>query len=98
LFASWFTFGLSGTFWLFMNWGKWFSSPRKIALTVLNLFVIGIGAALVCILPTLSAKHALTLYLSAASAFGCLEKLSTITPAVRVSRVRIMLNIVITYY
>ncbi|KAJ5218171.1 uncharacterized protein N7498_000270 [Penicillium cinerascens] len=46
LFASWFTFGLSGMFWLFMNWGKWFSSPRKIALTVLNIIIIGIGAAL----------------------------------------------------
>ncbi|KAJ5675075.1 Amino acid transporter transmembrane [Penicillium maclennaniae] len=46
LFASWFTFGLSGIFWLFMNWGKWFSSLRKIALTLLNFLVIGIGAAL----------------------------------------------------
>ncbi|KAJ5781086.1 Amino acid transporter transmembrane [Penicillium paradoxum] len=46
LFASWFTFGLSGIFWLFMNKGKWFSSKRKIALTVLNLFVFAIGVTI----------------------------------------------------
>ena len=46
LFASWFTYGLSGYFWLFLNWGKWFGSPRKIALTVLNVVVFCIGAAI----------------------------------------------------
>ena len=47
LFASWFTYGLSGVFWLFMNRGKYFSSPRKIFLTVLNVLIFGIGAAIV---------------------------------------------------
>ncbi|KAL4786870.1 transmembrane amino acid transporter protein-domain-containing protein [Aspergillus varians] len=44
IFASWFSFGLPGVFWLFMNKGLWFSSPRKIALTCLNVacFVIGL--------------------------------------------------------
>ncbi|KAJ5864210.1 Amino acid transporter transmembrane [Penicillium soppii] len=46
LFASWFTYGLSGIFWLFMNKGLWFSSPKKIALTALNFTIIAIGAAL----------------------------------------------------
>lgn len=46
LFASWFTYGLSGIFWLFMNKGRWFSSPKKIALFMLNILVIGIGATL----------------------------------------------------
>ncbi|PWY89299.1 hypothetical protein BO70DRAFT_165101 [Aspergillus heteromorphus CBS 117.55] len=48
LFASWFTFGLCGIFWLFMNRedGRWRSSPRKLALTGLNLFVVGIGGCL----------------------------------------------------
>ncbi|KAJ5306761.1 hypothetical protein PENANT_c003G04165 [Penicillium antarcticum] len=46
LFASWFTYGLSGIFWLFMNKGLWSSSPRKIALTALNVFIIAIGAAI----------------------------------------------------
>lgn len=48
LFASWFTFGLSGMFWLYMNKGLWFSSPRKIALSLLNVFNIVVGACLVC--------------------------------------------------
>ncbi|KAL1967210.1 hypothetical protein VTN77DRAFT_3501 [Rasamsonia byssochlamydoides] len=46
LFASWFTYGLSGIFWLFLNKGKWFSSPRKIFLTVVNLLIVGIGGCL----------------------------------------------------
>ncbi|GAD94195.1 amino acid transporter [Paecilomyces variotii No. 5] len=46
LFASWFTYGLSGIFWLFLNRGKWFSSPRKIILTVVNVVIFGIGACL----------------------------------------------------
>jgi hypothetical protein len=53
LFASWFTYGLSGIFWLFMNKGLWFSSPRKIALTALNVFVIAVGAAIVRFIDTL---------------------------------------------
>ncbi|KAL3490543.1 amino acid transporter [Aspergillus germanicus] len=40
LFASWFSFGLPGIFWLWMNKGQWFASPRKIGLTFLNVFCI----------------------------------------------------------
>ncbi|KAI9831470.1 MAG: hypothetical protein M1819_005069 [Sarea resinae] len=46
LFASWFTYGLSGIFWLFMNKGLWFSSPRKIFLSIVNLCIFGMGAAI----------------------------------------------------
>ncbi|KAJ6178195.1 hypothetical protein N7519_008656 [Penicillium mononematosum] len=46
LFASWFTYGFSGIFWLYMNKGLWFSSPKKIALTLLNLFAITVGVTL----------------------------------------------------
>ncbi|KAL2219013.1 amino acid transporter [Thermoascus aurantiacus ATCC 26904] len=46
LFASWFTYGLSGAFWLYLNKGKYFSSPRKIFLTIVNVLIIGIGATL----------------------------------------------------
>ncbi|KAE8355468.1 transmembrane amino acid transporter protein-domain-containing protein [Aspergillus coremiiformis] len=46
LFASWFTYGLSGVYWLHLNWGQWFSSPRKIALTILNMVIVGIGAVI----------------------------------------------------
>lgn len=46
LFASWFTYGISGIFWLFMNWGNWFHGPRKIALTCLNFFTFALGATI----------------------------------------------------
>ncbi|KAI9880981.1 MAG: hypothetical protein M1830_009475 [Pleopsidium flavum] len=47
LFASWFTYGLSGVFWLYINKGKYAQSPKKIALTVLNSVVFCIGAVIV---------------------------------------------------
>lgn len=46
LFASWFTYGISGIFWLFMNKGRYTESPRKMFLTGLNLFNFGLGAAI----------------------------------------------------
>ena len=47
LFASWFTYGLSGVFWLFLNKGRWFKGPRKIFLTILNALIVCIGATIV---------------------------------------------------
>ena len=47
LFASWFTYGLSGIFWLYLNWGRYRESPRKMALTGLNFMTFCIGAAIV---------------------------------------------------
>ncbi|KAL3462647.1 transmembrane amino acid transporter protein-domain-containing protein [Aspergillus heterothallicus] len=46
IFASWFSFGLPGIFWLWMNRGRWFASARKTALTVLNIFCICIAIIL----------------------------------------------------
>lgn len=46
LFASWFTYGLSGYFWLFLNWGRYKASGKNIFLTVLNLIVFAIGATI----------------------------------------------------
>ncbi|OJJ08139.1 hypothetical protein ASPVEDRAFT_179311 [Aspergillus versicolor CBS 583.65] len=46
LFASWFSYGLSGVYWLHLNWGKWFSSPRKICLTIINVMVVLIGGCI----------------------------------------------------
>jgi hypothetical protein len=47
LFASWFTYGLSGIFWLYLNRGKYLCSPRKMFLTVVNLFCV-VFAAVLC--------------------------------------------------
>lgn len=47
LFASWFTYGLSGVFWLYLNRGRYFSTKRKTALTILNFTIFCIGAVIV---------------------------------------------------
>ena len=47
LFASWFTYGLSGVFWLFLNRGRYCESARQIFLTCLNLAIFCVGAAIV---------------------------------------------------
>lgn len=46
LFASWFTYGTSGIFWLFINKGRWFSTPLKAGLMLVNFFLIGMAAAI----------------------------------------------------
>ncbi|KAF4467466.1 hypothetical protein FALBO_5666 [Fusarium albosuccineum] len=40
---SWFTFGFSAVFWFHINWGRLFSDWRKICLTCVNAFLIGIS-------------------------------------------------------
>ena len=45
LFASWFSYGISGVFWLFLNRGRYRESARKIFLTGLNIAIFCIGAA-----------------------------------------------------
>ncbi|KAJ5975281.1 Amino acid transporter transmembrane [Penicillium waksmanii] len=49
LFASWFSYGLSGVYWLHLNYGQWTASPRKIALMVLNMAIACFGLIL-CVL------------------------------------------------
>lgn len=39
--------GLPGIFWLHMNWGNYFSSWRKVCMSILNLLIFGIGCCLV---------------------------------------------------
>lgn len=47
LFASWFTYGLSGLFWLYMNRGLYTRNKRKMALTVANFSIFCMGAVIV---------------------------------------------------
>ncbi|KAL8903957.1 MAG: hypothetical protein Q9171_007215 [Xanthocarpia ochracea] len=49
LFASWFTYGLSGVFWLYMNHGRYGESKKKMALTGVNVCIFLIGS-IVCVL------------------------------------------------
>ena len=47
LFTSWFTYGLSGVFWLFMNWGAYTKTRRKVVLTGVNVVVFLFGGVIV---------------------------------------------------
>ncbi|KAJ5242977.1 Amino acid transporter transmembrane [Penicillium citrinum] len=49
LFGSWFTFGFTGIFGLYMDKGLWFASPKKTFQTMLNTFAITVGVVL-CVL------------------------------------------------
>lgn len=40
LFVAWFTFGISGVMWLYLNWEVQFSSWRKILLAILNWTIL----------------------------------------------------------
>lgn len=46
LFASWSTYGFNSVFWLFLNRGRYLSSPSKILLTIANLLIIGIAGCM----------------------------------------------------
>ena len=62
LFASWFTYGLSGVFWLYMNRGVYFSNKRKMALTVLNSITFCIGAVIVSLSSSYMTLRSFLLY------------------------------------
>lgn len=49
LFASWFTYGLSGVFWLYMNHGQYTASKKKMFLTGVNVGCFCLGAIIVSI-------------------------------------------------
>ncbi|AEO55911.1 hypothetical protein MYCTH_2089733 [Thermothelomyces thermophilus ATCC 42464] len=46
LFASWFSYGIPGCLWLWMHYGNWFSSPKKIAQFSLNALLLLVGLVL----------------------------------------------------
>lgn len=89
LFASWFTFGFPAILWLFMNKGRYSSSPTKILLTIANVIIIGIACALVRI-STFLVRIQLLTACSAASVSGYPVKPFTTTRAARASPARIM--------
>jgi len=70
LFASWFSYGLSGVYWLHLNAGQWFASPRKIALTILNMTIVLFGAAL-CGLGLYASGTAIHNDSGSATSFAC---------------------------
>ncbi|KAF2144509.1 uncharacterized protein K452DRAFT_349612 [Aplosporella prunicola CBS 121167] len=75
LFASWFTYGLSGIFWLFINSGGWFRDSHKSCLAVINLGIVALGAA-ICGIGLYAAGKAIHDH-SAGSSWSCADNSST---------------------
>ncbi|KAJ4287127.1 hypothetical protein N0V88_007749 [Collariella sp. IMI 366227] len=46
LFASWFSYGIPGSLWLWLHYGDWFSSPKRIMQFSLNAMLMLIGLLL----------------------------------------------------
>ncbi|KAL9062643.1 MAG: hypothetical protein Q9157_008745 [Trypethelium eluteriae] len=46
LFASWFTYGLPGVMWLFLNYGQWFWDWKNITLFLINGMLFWVGVAI----------------------------------------------------
>ncbi|KAF1349148.1 transmembrane amino acid transporter protein-domain-containing protein [Delphinella strobiligena] len=47
LFASWFSYGLPGICWFYLNWQSgWFSSTKKILLALVNLALVVLGVVI----------------------------------------------------
>ena len=42
--------GFSGIFWLYLNKGRYFASPTKVFLTVVNVFIVGVACCIVSLL------------------------------------------------
>lgn len=49
LFASWFTYGISGVFWLFLNWGSITKSRRKMGASIAAWVLVVIGAIIMVV-------------------------------------------------
>ncbi|KAM0795059.1 transmembrane amino acid transporter protein-domain-containing protein [Usnea florida] len=77
LSASWFTYGLSGVFWLYLNWGRYGESKRKMFLTGVNMgtFVIGLT---ICALGLYSSGTAIHKDATSANgSFSCADNASS---------------------
>lgn len=58
LLGTWFTYGISGFLWLFMNKGRWTASKTMKALAAVNMFLVVLAAAL-CVTGTYASIKAL---------------------------------------
>ncbi|KAK4222375.1 transmembrane amino acid transporter protein-domain-containing protein [Podospora fimiseda] len=48
LFASWFSYGLPGILWLWMNWGQWNKNGKTMAMCALNWLLV-VVASVICV-------------------------------------------------
>ncbi|KAI0593334.1 aromatic and neutral aliphatic amino acid permease [Biscogniauxia sp. FL1348] len=69
LFASWFSYGLPGIFWMFMNRGEWFKDGKMMAKFAANMGLILVGL-LLCVLGLWSSATAINAE-AATSAWTC---------------------------
>ncbi|KAL2843911.1 transmembrane amino acid transporter protein-domain-containing protein [Aspergillus pseudoustus] len=72
-FGTWFSFGLEGLFWLHMNRAEYFQSARSIALTSLNVFLVGLCCVMCGMGLWASGKSISLSAKSAHGAFSCAD-------------------------
>ena len=72
LFASWFTYGLSGVFWLFMNKGSWFNGAKMTCLTVLNIGIFFMGLA-ICGIGLYASGYSINTDASSGASWSCAD-------------------------
>lgn len=70
LFASWFTYGVSGLMWLFLNWGQWTKSSSKIFLMVINVALVLFGST-VCFLGLYASGYAIHTHQGQGGSWSC---------------------------
>jgi hypothetical protein len=70
LFASWFTYGVSGFLWLFLNWHQWTKNTSKVLLTVANLMLVTIGST-ICFLGLYASGYAIHTHQGQGGSWSC---------------------------
>lgn len=45
IFVSQFTYSIGGVLWLYLNYKRWWSGPRKVFLTIVNGMIVVLGWA-----------------------------------------------------
>ena len=70
LFASWFSYGVSGLFWLFLNWHQWTKNMSKMLLTVVNITLVTVGGT-ICFLGISASGYAINTHQGQGGSWSC---------------------------
>ncbi|KIN00551.1 hypothetical protein OIDMADRAFT_124358 [Oidiodendron maius Zn] len=70
LFASWFSYGVSGLFWLFLNWHQWTKNMSKMLLAVVNITLVTVGGT-ICFLGIYASGYAINTHQGQGGSWSC---------------------------